>query len=250
MREIEEGDMEAMRTLFAACDAMTNYGAEHGDLALQRIGQQYAAGVLATDLATLQSLHLVFKPRGAFWVLLDVATGDVVGTIALQDLGGGVGEMRRVCVSSRYRRRGLAGALVAHLQAAALALGLTRVIMSTPVLNAPAIALYARCGFVETVRFPAAGLPSGLHLELVEMAWTPRTPPSGCECCPLASPLAPWPSPVVEAEAEERPAGSTPLPALAHPAAAGPLPLAALAVTLPALPPSTFSGCVPVLVVS
>ncbi len=74
--------MEAMRTLFAACDAMTNYGAEHGDLALQRIGQQYAAGVLATDLATLQSLHLVFKPRGAFWVLLDVATGDVVGTVS------------------------------------------------------------------------------------------------------------------------------------------------------------------------
>jgi ribosomal protein S18 acetylase RimI-like enzyme len=53
--------------------------------------------------------------------------------------------MRRVCVSARYRRRGLAQALVGHLQRAALALGLTKVIMSTPVLNAPAIAMYSRC---------------------------------------------------------------------------------------------------------
>ena len=53
--------------------------------------------------------------------------------------------MRRVCVSARYRRRGLAQALVAHLQRAALALGLTKVIRSTPVLNAPAIAMYSRC---------------------------------------------------------------------------------------------------------
>lgn len=163
--------MECMRVLFAACDAMTNYGAEVGDAALCRIGQEYAACVLATDLATIHSVRRVFKPRGSFWVLEDTVTMGIVGTIALQDLGGGVGEMRRVCVSARYRRRGLAQALVAHLQRAALALGLTKVIMSTPVLNAPAIAMYSRCGFQETVRFPAAGLPVGTSLELVEMAW-------------------------------------------------------------------------------
>jgi hypothetical protein len=73
--------MECMRVLFAACDAMTNYGAEVGDAALCRIGQEYAACVLATDLATIHSVRRVFKPRGSFWVLEDTVTMGIVGTV-------------------------------------------------------------------------------------------------------------------------------------------------------------------------
>lgn len=162
--------MEAVRAVFLESEVLINYGRDHGDAELQGEGEAYAANALRTDLATVHSLHSLFRPKGCFWVVEDPETGTAVGSVALEDKGDGLGELRRMCINPTYRRRGLARALVCHLQAHAVGHGFTRVFLTTPSVNAPALALYKSLGFVELRSFV---LPGTRRVILSELEWLP-----------------------------------------------------------------------------
>ncbi len=67
----------------APCAVLINYGRDHGDAELQGEGEAYAANALRTDLATVHSLHSLFRPKGCFWVVEDPATGTAVGSVSV-----------------------------------------------------------------------------------------------------------------------------------------------------------------------
>jgi ribosomal protein S18 acetylase RimI-like enzyme len=68
--------------------------------------------------------------------------------VALEDKEEGVCEVKRMCVSDQFRRKGLGLRLVKHILAHAVSENLSRVFLSTPSINASAVSMYAKCGFV------------------------------------------------------------------------------------------------------
>jgi N-acetylglutamate synthase-like GNAT family acetyltransferase len=100
------------------------------------------------------------KGCGNFWVALD---GDeVVGTIALLDLGGGLGALRKMFVEKTHRGRetGLALRLLETLLAWAREKGLTEILLGTTAAYHAAHRFYEKHGFSEVApgslpeRFP------------------------------------------------------------------------------------------------
>lgn len=73
----------------------------------------------------------------------------LIGTAALKMIGLTDGQIVRVSVSSAYRRRGIAAALVEHLIAEAMRRGLSKLLVETNKDWQPAIELYRRRGFTE-----------------------------------------------------------------------------------------------------
>lgn len=77
-----------------------------------------------------------------------------VASGALRPIDARTGEIRRMFVTADRRRQGLASAMLAALEQRAAALGYTRLRLETGDRQAPAMALYARRGFI---RIPAFG---------------------------------------------------------------------------------------------
>ena len=118
----------------------------------------YVEKCLADDMAAPWQ-HYCGRRGGCFWVAKDEATGEVLGTVAVEPLdkatrealgaggGGGAAELRRMSVASSARRRGVARALLAALTRHCAQLGYGRVVLDTSTLQAEACALYERVGF-------------------------------------------------------------------------------------------------------
>jgi GNAT superfamily N-acetyltransferase len=68
---------------------------------------------------------------------------------SLQQLGPGVGELKRMYVAPDARGEGIGRALVARLEDEARRLGLTRLVLETGTRQAAALALYRGLGFVD-----------------------------------------------------------------------------------------------------
>ena len=67
------------------------------------------------DLKDAEQLRKVFmESGGGFWVVEDLASGELVGTVGFEKLSDppGTGELRRMNVSSHARGKGLGGKLV------------------------------------------------------------------------------------------------------------------------------------------
>jgi GNAT superfamily N-acetyltransferase len=84
-------------------------------------------------------------PSGTF--LLAVLAGDTVGCGGLRFHEPGVGELKRMYVEPTARRRGVARALLAELERAAIAIGYTRLVLETGMRQPEAIALYEGAGY-------------------------------------------------------------------------------------------------------
>ena len=82
----------------------------------------------------------------------------VVGCVALRDLGGGRGEVKRLYVCPRARRLGVARALSAELEAAARAHGFREVVLDSVARLEGAVALYTGLGFATTGAYNFAKL--------------------------------------------------------------------------------------------
>ncbi|MEW6707981.1 MAG: GNAT family N-acetyltransferase [Pseudomonadota bacterium] len=92
--------------------------------------------------------------------------GVPVGCGALRPLQPGVAEVRRMYVSHDARRRGVAASILHALEQHALALGYSVLRLETGRRQAPAIALYERCGFRHIAPFGAyAGDPMSVCFE-------------------------------------------------------------------------------------
>ena len=103
----------------------------------------------------------------------------MVGSIALQIHAPGEGELRRMCILPTYRRQGLGKFLLHHffnfIQNSSVKLfnnGKCRVILGTPAVNTPALALYSLFGFEVVERFTVECDPLGSTLDLVQLAVT------------------------------------------------------------------------------
>ena len=90
-------------------------------------------------------------------VLLRDDDGTPVACGALRDaaeLGTATGELKRMFVVPSHRARGLSRQVLDELESAAVASGLTRLVLETGPLQAAAIGLYLATGYVPTDRFP------------------------------------------------------------------------------------------------
>jgi putative acetyltransferase len=101
----------------------------------------------ALDLAGLRS------PDISFWAVWD--GGTLLGFGALKRLSADHGEVKSMHVAEAARRRGIGGAMLRHIIAAAREGGMGRLSLETGSWDyfRPARALYARHGFVECLPF-------------------------------------------------------------------------------------------------
>ena len=92
-------------------------------------------------------------PDVTFWSLWD---GDeLAGCAALKELAPDHGEIKSMRTAPGHLRKGVAAQLIAHLVAESRRRGYVRLSLETgsPPVYAPALALYARHGFVEGEQF-------------------------------------------------------------------------------------------------
>jgi putative acetyltransferase len=87
--------------------------------------------------------------------LLAWREGVAVGCGALRRIDAHTGELRRMFVTRSARREGVARALLARLEADALALGYRRLVLETGVRQKPAMALYRASGWRRIKAFGA-----------------------------------------------------------------------------------------------
>jgi GNAT superfamily N-acetyltransferase len=106
------------------------------------------ARTLYPDLFAADSPAPTNAPLGEREVyLLAWREGVAVGCGALRRLEGHRGELRRMFVTQHARRDGVARALLARLEADALALGYRRLVLETGTRQKPAMALYRAAGW-------------------------------------------------------------------------------------------------------
>ena len=98
---------------------------------------------------------------GNFWVAL--SDGEVVGTIALRDIGNHQGALRKMFVKPAYRgkEKGVARRLLEELILSATRAGIRDLYLGTIDAFVAAHRFYERNGFVQT---PAAALPEAFPL--------------------------------------------------------------------------------------
>jgi ribosomal protein S18 acetylase RimI-like enzyme len=90
-------------------------------------------------------------PKGTLF--LACWNNEVAGCIALQDLEGGVCEMKRLYVKPDFRKHKIGEALTLHLLKTAKDIGYTTMKLDTLQKLQPAIQLYKKLGFIETTAY-------------------------------------------------------------------------------------------------
>ena len=100
-----------------------------------------------------------FSDPWSFRMLADTFFGENVITVAAEEAGhiagyafavlaGEEGDIANVAVAPAARRRGLARQMLASLEKRAASLGVSRLFLEVRVSNAPAMALYLKCGYI------------------------------------------------------------------------------------------------------
>ena len=116
----------------------------------QRLIEALDAG-LAQQYPPEQRFGPNLKPQhlagGQGIFLIARADGRAVGCGALRLLDASTAEIKRMYVDPSRRGNGIGGALLAGLEASALTMGVTRIVLETGVFQDAAIGLYRRGGF-------------------------------------------------------------------------------------------------------
>lgn len=105
------------------------------------------------------------SPRSCF--LMARRGNDVVGCVALRDLGEGIAEMKRMFVRPQEQGSGIGNRLAASIMEIASALGYATMRLNTGLLQTEAVNLYQKLGF--KVIKPYYDLPTSLRERLVFM---------------------------------------------------------------------------------
>jgi GNAT superfamily N-acetyltransferase len=100
----------------------------------------------------IQFEHPTVKEAASF--LLAIVDGVAVGCCAVQPLGDGGAELKRMYVVPGLRGQGLAGRLMTEAERLAVRLGFTRIRLETGVRQPEAIAVYERAGFTRIPNYP------------------------------------------------------------------------------------------------
>jgi putative acetyltransferase len=133
---------------------------------VRELFREYQAGVDAPVCFASFDAELAGLPAPYFAILVAEVNGGPAGCVALKSLGGGVAEVKRLYVRGAFRRFGLGEQLMRAAIAAARDAGYETVRLDTLPFMAPAIALYARLGFVRIPRYNDNPDPDALFFEL------------------------------------------------------------------------------------
>ncbi|GMF14195.1 unnamed protein product [Phytophthora lilii] len=107
--------------------------------------------VTTGDLSNIQATYIT--PGGNFWVATPRSDPtEVVGMVALEAKGDGVGELRRMSVKETYRRHGLGRLLVEELEKWAAKHHYEKVWLGTGAVMDKARAFYSSMGYTQTQR--------------------------------------------------------------------------------------------------
>lgn len=118
-------------------------------LAIQR--GEFAIAITRADQPDLDAIETFYQSgAGNFWLARD--GGRVVGTVALIDIGGGIGALRKMFVAPSHRGDGTAKLLLDTLLAWAREQGLVAVYLGTTAKFLAAQRFYAKHGFAEVER--------------------------------------------------------------------------------------------------
>ena len=137
-------------------------------LIMEGLGEHFGA-VDETRNPDIDDIAANYVGRGHLFLVAEDALG-LVGTAALVFEGNATAQVMRVSVAPRWRRRGLAKALVMRLIKAGSARGLVRLWMETNDDWEPAIGLYRACGFTEYDH-----RDGNIYME-VDLSRNPRSP--------------------------------------------------------------------------
>ena len=156
---VREGEVRALEAeYFAWVDAQL--GTEFG-IALD------TDKMIADDLAHLE---MYLPPSGGLF--LAETDGALSGMIFLTKLRPGVGQIRRMYVRERYRRRGVARALFGAAVRQARTAGYAQLLLESPRSWAGAHALYREMGFGPVAVYPESEVPEPLQRYWVYMELT------------------------------------------------------------------------------
>ncbi|WP_240665934.1 GNAT family N-acetyltransferase [Agromyces sp. LHK192] len=108
-------------------------------------------------------------PEITFWTVAH--EGEIVGCVALKELDPGHGELKSMRTDASVRGRGLGAGLLEHVLAEAIRRDYRRVSLETGTEDffAPARALYAKYGFVETGPFASYALDPNSVFMTIEL---------------------------------------------------------------------------------
>ena len=123
--------------------------------------------MIADDLAHLE---IYLPPDGGLF--LAETDGVLAGMIFLTKLRPGVGQIRRMYVRNRYRRRGVARALFGAAVRQARTAGYAQLLLESPRSWAGAHALYRELGFGPVAVYPESEVPEPLRSYWVYMGLT------------------------------------------------------------------------------
>lgn len=124
------GDAEAIRTV--VFDALLEYG--------------LAPDPAGTD-ADLDDIERHYWRNGGWFVVIENADGDVVGSVALHRHNGDTAELRKMYLARTARGRGIGKWILEQALAEARQRGYQRVLLGTATVLREAVALYRRYGF-------------------------------------------------------------------------------------------------------
>lgn len=126
------------------------------------VQQEYVVRYGGPDVTELAVAEFA-PPQGIFVIGRDAGQPVACGGVRL--VGPQVGELKRMYVVPAARRRGVARALLGHLENEAHKLGATRLRLETGLHQPEAIALYASAGYTDAEPFGHyAGAPLARHL--------------------------------------------------------------------------------------
>lgn len=129
---------------------------------IEAVQQEYVVRYGGPDVTQLTAAEFA-PPQGIFVIGRDAGQPVACGGVRLVEPD--VGELKRMFVIVAARRRGIARALLDHLEHEARKLGATRLRLETGLRQPEAIALYASAGYTDAEPFGHyAGAPLARHL--------------------------------------------------------------------------------------
>lgn len=132
------------------------------DLILTIQQQEFNIPITAADQPDLSEIDQFYKvPGGEFWIAKD--QDQVIGSIALINIGDGIGVIRKMFVHKDYRgkEKGIAQKLLDTLIDYASAIGINAIYLGTVEKLQAAIRFYERNGFIPIEK---ANLPASMPL--------------------------------------------------------------------------------------
>jgi len=109
------------------------------------IGGKIAENDTGYDIDHIHDVYMK-SPGSHFWVA-ESANAHIIGTIGVQHLEDGIGEIRRLRVRPDYRRRGIGSALLETAVRFCQEKGYLKITLDTFVERAPAISLFEKFQF-------------------------------------------------------------------------------------------------------